>query len=458
MTSPSLRRFPAKTLFLARSIQRSFWNTADLQRHIRRCFVPVPRGNWVAELAQELMAVFPPNQPRPLLVVLCRFLRASNAWLGYIAQQRSSQKRAKCREPHQLPTARMIPAQGAPSVWQVPCLATPGQLSEWLGLTPVELDWFADCTGRLCRDAEGPKQHYRYRWIAKRSGGWRLLEAPKLRLRQIQRQVLENILDEIPPHSAAHAYRRGRSLASYLAPHAGRDIVIHIDLCHFFTSVHWPPINALFRTAGYPEEVARLLTGLCLNITPREVLRSANSGDVKIDSAQVASLRHMHLPQGAPTSPALANLAAYRLDCRLHGLAQKMELQYTRYADDLVFSGDANMLRDLGSFLLLVQRIALNEGFSVHGRKTRVMTAATRQQVSGITLNEHPNLPREAYDELRATLFNCVRFGPTSQNRNGHLHFRDHLRGKIAFWTLINPQRGAKLRVLFDRINWTSPN
>ena len=91
----------------------------------------------------------------------------------------------------------------------------------------------------------------------------------------------------------------------------------------------------------------------------------------------------------------------------------------------------------------------------MHGYKTRIMTSATHQCVSGVTLNEHLNLPRDEYDQLRALLYNCSRFGPTSQNRAGHPHFRDHLQGRIAYWTLINPTRGAKLKTLFSKIDWS---
>ncbi|MDB5388303.1 MAG: hypothetical protein JWM11_3949 [Planctomycetaceae bacterium] len=443
----------SKTLLLAETLQRGPWTAPDLVRRIRGVLKPSAQGRWVENLARLLTLIFKANAPRPRIEVLYQFLSTDSGWRAFAKKHRRASITTLFKQ-SKIPHPMMLPAAGAPETWNVPRIATPGQLADWLGLTCRELDWFADCPGRLVREVDGPRRHYRYRWVPKRSGGVRLLEAPKLRLKQIQRELLENILDEIPPHSAAHAYCRGRSLASYLARHAGQDMVIHFDMRDFFTSVRWPCVDGLFRTAGYPEGVARLLTGLCLTITPLDVLRASGSDVEPYHSSQATALRFAHLPQGAPTSPALANLAAYRLDCRLSGLARKMEFEYTRYADDLVFSGTWPSSCDMSHFQTLVRTILADEGFSMHGRKTRVMTAGSRQCVSGITLNEHPNLPRAEYDQLRALLFNCTRFGPASQNRNDHPHFRDHLQGKIAYWSLINPDRGAKLRALFEQINW----
>lgn len=457
MISDLPRKLSDSARLLAIALQRTLWNTSDLTRRIRGLFLPRPQGKWVQELADSLVLEFPPHQTRPRLEILHQFLSHSPIWQRFLRHQRTAKKKKRVDPNYQLPAPIMVPTAGTPTTWHVQPITSPGHLAEWLGLTCGELDWFSDCTGRLCHELEGPKQHYRYRWIPKRSGGLRLLEIPKARLKSIQRQILENLLDEIEPHPAAHAYRRGRTVASYVNPHAGQGVIIHVDLSDFFTSVRWPTIHALFRTAGYPENVARLLTGLCTNVTPLNIARQHVDKTGSEQSQECSVLRQAHLPQGAPTSPALANLAAYRLDCRLHGLAEKLELHYTRYADDLLFSGSRRLLPEVSSLIHLVRKIVLQEGFTIHARKTRVMTNATRQQVSGVTLNEHPNIPRVTFDQLRALLFNCYRFGPQSQNRVQHPFFREHLQGKIAYWTTINPQRGAKLQTLFDQINWQFP-
>jgi hypothetical protein len=161
-----------------------------------------------------------------------------------------------------------------------------------------------------------------------------------------------------------------------------------------------------------------------------------------------------HLPQGAASSPALANLCAYRLDCRLAALARSAGAAYTRYADDLAFSGGPELERCARRFHVHVCRIALEEGFEVHTRKTRFMRQGVRQQLAGVVVNSRPNLRRADYDRLKAILHNCVRHGPQSQNRDGHSDFRAHLAGRVAYWRWLNPERGARLRALFDRVAW----
>ena len=230
--------------------------------------------------------------------------------------------------------------------------------------------------------------------------------------------------------------------------------MLRLDLRDFFPSVRASRVHALFRTAGFPVAVARLLTGLCTNRVPDEVLQGwpNERGTVSWQARQ--RFRFAHLPQGAPTSPALANLCAYRLDCRLSGLAAATGASYTRYADDLIFSGDDELERCKRRFHVAVCRIALEEGFEVHTRKSRFMRQAVRQQVAGIVLNVRPNVPRAEYDRFRAILSNCVRSGPHDQNRSGHADFRGYLLGRIAYIGMLNPARGQKLRALFERIRW----
>jgi hypothetical protein len=97
--------------------------------------------------------------------------------------------------------------------------------------------------------------------------------------------------------------------------------------------------------------------------------------------------------------------------------------------------------------------ICAEEGFAVNPAKTRVMTAGRRQEVTGIVVNRQPNLARQAYDQLKATLTNCLRHGPETQAL-GVPHFRDHLRGKIAWLTQLHPARGARLLALFEQIRF----
>jgi hypothetical protein len=161
-----------------------------------------------------------------------------------------------------------------------------------------------------------------------------------------------------------------------------------------------------------------------------------------------------HLPQGAPTSPSLANLATYRLDCRLAGLAKAIGADYTRYADDLVFSGNTEFARKVARFYIHACAIVLEEGFEVQTRKTRIMHQSVSQRAGGIVLNDHMNVSRTYYEQLKAILHNCIIHGPAAQNRNGVADFPAHLSGQVAHVEMVSPARGKKLRSQFEQINW----
>ncbi|MCP5152859.1 MAG: RNA-directed DNA polymerase [Ectothiorhodospiraceae bacterium] len=348
------------------------------------------------------------------------------------------------------------PPWGAPAdrpvTFPLPELATHGDVGQWLGLRGDELAWFADSRQRQASCTRSELHHYRYAWTRKRSGGLRLIEAPKSRLKAIQRRILTDILNRVPPHPAAHGFTRGRSTLSYASPHVGQRGVLRLDLQDFFHSVPIARVGAVFRRLGYPFGAASTLQGLCANsVSP--VLAGPRFRDLTWSERK--RLQSPHLAQGAPTSPALANLCAWRLDCRLEGLAAHHHLQYTRYADDLAFSGPTLSV-GLARFLAaLVGAIAAEEGFAVNHRKTRVQRASQRQSLAGVVINRKPNTVREDYDRLRATLHNCARHGPASQNRDGHPDFEAHLRGRVSHVARMNPARATKLHELWIRIDWS---
>lgn len=166
------------------------------------------------------------------------------------------------------------------------------------------------------------------------------------------------------------------------------------------------------------------------------------------------ALAFPHLAQGSPTSPALANLAAHGLDRRLTGLAGRFGATYTRYADDLTVSGDRALLRHAGRIVALVGDIATDEGFRLNDGKTRVRSRAQRQLVTGLVVNDRPNVTRADYDRLRAVLHDAARHGPATANRARHPDFRAHLLGRIAWAGAGNPTRAEKLRAAFAAISW----
>jgi RNA-directed DNA polymerase len=353
-----------------------------------------------------------------------------------------------------LPPQKMFASSGG-RVWKVPPIESVGDLAKWLGLNPGELRWFADLKALGYKQREPRLEHYYYRVLAKRFDSVRLIEAPKARLKDLQRQILLWILGEVPPHPAAHGFVRGRSIRTFVAPHVGKRVVRRMDLRDFFPTFGGVRIQNVFRTFGYPERVADLLGGVCTNATPPNVW-----ADIKpdVDLARLAELRRLyartHLPQGAPTSPALANICCYRLDCRLAALSESAGATYTRYADDLAFSGDHAFEKRAERFSVNVANILQEEGLRVNHRKTRVMRQGVRQHLAGLVTNEKVNVVRRDFDQLKAVLTNCVRHGPESQNRGGRPDFRSHLQGKVSFVEMINSAKGKRLRNIFEQIPW----
>ncbi|MGA9889037.1 MAG: reverse transcriptase family protein [Candidatus Acidiferrales bacterium] len=419
------------------------------QIEIRCAQVLGRKWHWLKPLAKRYVKTFAVRtrpRRRDVIEFLTRDEGFQRAWSKYSEKLSIAQW---IIEPQQMQPAAVATA------WPVPQIESVGALAEWLGVTIGELEWFADLKGLAYKRRIPRLEHYRYRILSKQFGSVRVIESPKPPLKALQRQILTQILEKIPPHRAAHGFLKRRSIKTFVAPHIGQRVLLKMDLQDFFPSVTGARIQSLFRTIGYPEAVADLLGGICTNAVPRNAWKGA---DADVDRSRLHEARSLyaapHSPQGAPTSPALANICCYRVDCRLTGLAKSVGAEYTRYADDLAFSGDDAFERKVERFSIHVAAILMTEGFRVHHRKTRIMRQGVRQHLAGVVLNDHLNVMRNDFDRLKATLTNCVRRGPESQNRAAHAQFRAHLEGRVGFVETINPAKGRRLRALYEQIRW----
>jgi hypothetical protein len=426
---------------LAGAFLAGAWTEPALVR--RGTAVLAPRPRWLRRVVREVLAAYhrpPADRHRELAAYVELALEAGGT-------------RLPAPRVRQVPT--FAPDMGR-TRWPVPALASPSDLAARLGLPLGELAWLADARGWERTAAEPRLRHYTYGWLARPGAPPRVLERPKARLKAVQRWILREILDAIPAHDAAHGFVRGRSARTHAERHAGRAVVVRFDLEDFFAGVAAARVFGVFRAAGYPEATAHVLTALCTNVVPQPewdaLPRPAAPSRIPRHHRLGRRLAAPHLPQGAPTSPALASLAAFGLDVRLTALAARLRARYSRYADDLAFSGDARL--PVATLRRAVEEIVREEGFRTGPAKTRVLTRAARQTVCGIVVNERPNVSRRDYDRLKSVLHDAARHGPEAANRAGHPDFRAHLLGRIAWVGALHPERGARLRARFDAIRW----
>lgn len=219
---------------------------------------------------------------------------------------------------------------------------------------------------------------YREFDIPKRSGGARRIAAPAETLRDLQRLILRRLLARLRAHPCATGFERGHSIVTNALPHVGRDIVLRTDIRDFFGSTSKRRVEKYFRKIGWNREAAGVLARIC-----------THKGG---------------LPQGAPTSPRLANLVNYDFDAALYAAAAKNGIAYTRYADDITLSTDAANCDALMRTHGFARALAREHGYSLHGKKkTRLRRRHQRQSVTGLVVNnDRPRLPREARRRLRA--------------------------------------------------------
>ena len=247
------------------------------------------RWRWLRPLARRYVEAFA-GHTRPRHRDVVRFLLDDPGFEQACTKYRTEISIAEwIAEPQ-----RMQPVEPA-RCWRLPVIESVGDLADYLCLSIGELEWYADLKGPGHKLRNPKLQHYHYRILQKRSCGLRLLESPKSNLKALQRRILSGILDRIPIHPAVHGFVKGRSIASFAAPHVGKRVLVRLDLLDFFPSFPAARVQGLFRTLGYPESVADCLGGICTNVVPRDVWNRLAGGS--------ACPTWPHLPQGAPLTP-----------------------------------------------------------------------------------------------------------------------------------------------------------
>lgn len=287
-----------------------------------------------------------------------------------------------------------------------------------VGMEPYEIAFYLFADENLFyKDIEIPKKR----------GGVRLIDIPSERLKYIQKWVLDNILSNYEVHECCYGFCKRKSIYDNALLHVNKNCVLNLDLKDFFPSIKQKDVFNIFYVKGYTKKIsyyfAKLLT------------------------------RNGILPQGSPASPMISNIVANRLDRRLFSLAKKYHADYSRYADDITFSGEAN----IKNMISIVTQIIEEEKFNVNERKTRYSYYFQKQEVTGLIVNKKVSIPKEYIKEINKEIYFCKKYGVTSHlkmTRNHRSFYKEHLYGKAYFINMIDKDLGKKILEQLDEIQW----
>lgn len=263
--------------------------------------------------------------------------------------------------------------------------------------------------------------------VQKRNGGYRIIDAPSDKLKNIQRWILKNILNNIEIHEACIGFKKGKSIYDNAKLHVGKECVLNMDLKDFFPSIKQESVFNIFRTVGYTKKVSFYLSKMLT--------------------------RDGVLPQGSPASPMASNIVAKHLDIRLYELAKKYKADYSRYADDLTFSGS----KSVKNMIPIIEKIVKEENLTINDKKTRYAYYYQRQEVTGLIVNKKVSVPKEYIKEIYKDIYYCKKYGVSSHlNRvnNEKSFYKEYMYGKALFVKMVDLKQGQKILNELDSLDW----
>lgn len=301
----------------------------------------------------------------------------------------------------------------------LPVLFDNSHLALALGITPFDFGKLLYSIDDYC---------YHEIKIPKKNGGVRTLDIPSMDLKYIQRWILDNILNKLHVSDYANGFVKNRSILTNAQNHIHSECVVNIDLKDFFPTVKFEQVFRIFKYYGYTKEVSYTLSKLC---TYRGIL-----------------------PQGSPASPAITNIICLKLDKRLSALARKYEATFSRYADDITFSGKKAIVH----LLPYAINIICDEGFAVNLDKTHTSFQHQRQEVTGLIVNgDKVHVSQKFKKRLRQEIYYCKKYGVQSHLKHindRHSFYKEHMYGQAYFINMVEPSLGQELLRLLDSISW----
>lgn len=298
--------------------------------------------------------------------------------------------------------------------------------------------------------------HYHFYEISKRNGGKRQISVPHYTLRQMQDWIKYNILDKVESDQSAYAYKKGKSIKDNASLHLNAEQILKIDFIKFFESISEYRVFHLFKHLGYHTNLAVDLAKLCTCPLSARYYETFTE-DEKIQFQNTYNNKVGVLPQGAPTSPSLSNLICLRLDRRLRSLSKANSINYSRYSDDITFSGKRKQLPSLK----LIKKIINEEGFYINPSKTKRISRGQRQIVTGLLTNGEVRIPQSYKKNIFRHLYFCIKHTPrqhfqylTKQTGIEKGFQKQWLLGQIIYVHSIEPKVGARMFGQFKKIEW----
>lgn len=285
-----------------------------------------------------------------------------------------------------------------------PVILTPKHLAMLIGIPYTELKKMFYARDRF----------YRSYNIKKRNGGERLIEAPYPSLKMVQRWILDNIL--MPSalfHPSAVGFRKKKTIVDNAIPHLGHEVLLKMDIKEFFPSITEASVDRYFLSLGYTSSLSGTLAYLCC--------------------------KNGRLPQGAPTSPILSNVLYVCMDIELDRIAVTEGLTYTRYADDITFSGPRISI----PFIKAVTEVAKVNNLRINKEKTRRSGKGSRKIITGVSISSgKPTIPRMLKREIRQKVHYILNYGLHDHLK--HIESRDllagyRLLGLLSYWHSVEP-------------------
>lgn len=295
--------------------------------------------------------------------------------------------------------------------------------------------------------------YYKHFYIKKKNGGVRFLSVPYSNLKSIQSWIYKNILINLDPTLSAYGYIKKRSIKENAQQHLTRKFILNLDLMKFFETITEQKVYKLFVEIGYTRTLSWSLSKLVTVPIDEDYYLALPDKEKKLFSKTVER-EYGVLPQGAPTSPTISNLVLRSLDNKLVALAELKGCTYTRYADDITFSG--NDLKNIPTKADII-KIVQSENLLINWDKWILRKQGMRQKVTGLNITHGISVPKSYRKDVNRHIHFCLKYGPESHQKTMGIDkqfYRYWLLGRIHYIRFISPEIGNKMLKNFNNIQW----